>query len=123
MRYLLATLPLFGVGCATAFRSDEETVSVRTSPPGARVYVAGEQKGVSPVDVTFKKTGKPVEFRFEKSGSVTQHYFLKSGGHWLHTIDWIFILPGIVDQFFVNRCDYEPKIIHVDLRETSTGRP
>ena len=125
MKVICCATLLLTAGCATALRSDQETVAVRTSPPGAKIYVSGESVGTTPADVTFKKTGKPIEFRFELEGSVTQHYFLKSGGHWLHTIDWIFVIPGVVDQFFVNRCDYEPKIIHVELRPSlghSTSR-
>jgi len=111
-------LPLFLTGCATIFSSSQQTVAVRTSPPGATVYVANvKQEGVTPLDVTFDKTGDPIEFRFEKGGYITQHYYLKSGGYWLFTIDWIFLVPGAIDMFFVNRRNYKPPLIHVELRE------
>ena len=115
---LISVLPLFLTGCATVFSSPNQTVSVRTSPPGATVHVDGiKQEGVTPVDVTFRKTGDPIEFRFEKDGFITQHYYLKTYGYWLFTVDWIFLLPGAVDMFFVNRRNYKPHLIHVDLRE------
>src|SRR5207237_5998956 len=95
---LACLLPLLLGGCATIFSKSTQTVAVRTSPPGAIVYVANQkQDNVTPMDVTFDKTGDPIEFRFEKEGYITQYYFLKTGGWWVYTVDWIFILPGSVD--------------------------
>jgi hypothetical protein len=110
-------LSLSCVGCNTVFRRTTQEVEVRTSPPGAKVFVAGTEQGVTPVTITIQKTGDPIEFRFEEEGFITEHYFLKHGYYWLSTIDWILILPGIFDQLFVNHYTYKPQIVHVQLRE------
>ncbi|HLY75794.1 MAG TPA: PEGA domain-containing protein [Planctomycetota bacterium] len=90
------------IGCNTVFRSTTQDIAVRTSPPNAKLFVDGIERGITPVTVTIDKTGDPIEFRFEQEGFITEHYYLKHGYYWLSTIDWIFIVPGIFDQFFVN---------------------
>ncbi len=67
--------------------------------------------------VTIQKTGDPIEFRFEQEGFITEYYFLKRGYYWLSTLDWILILPGVFDQFFVNHYTYQNKPVYVQLRE------
>jgi hypothetical protein len=104
------------VGCATVFRGTTQEIAVRTSPPNAKVFVAGIEQGVTPVAVTIDKTGDPIEFRFELDGFITQLYYLKCGPYALNTLDWLLILPGIFDQFFVNHWHYK-ETIHVQLRE------
>lgn len=110
-------LSLSCVGCNTVFRGTTQEIAVRTSPPNAKVFVDGIEKGETPLTVTIEKTGNPMEFRFEREGFITEHYFLKPGYYWLSTIDWIFIFPGIFDQLFVNHYTYKPQIVHVHLRE------
>jgi hypothetical protein len=62
-----------------------------------------------------------LELRFEQEGFITQVYYLKCGIYALNFIDWVFVLPGIFDQFFVNHWHYKD-IVHVQLREKSSGK-
>jgi hypothetical protein len=117
MRLALVVTALLALdGCALIFQGSTQTLTVRTSPPGASVFVKDEKRGETPLDVVIEKTGEPVELRFEQEGYVTESFFVKKTWNSLYTFEWLLIIPGIVDSFSVCRHKYAPSIVNVRLR-------
>lgn len=107
-------------GCATIFRDTTQELSIRTSPPGATVFIDGKKmEGVTPMDIVVPKETDGLEMEFRLEGFITQYFFVKSGESWLTALDWIAILPALFDYLFVNRIKYKPSHIHVPLKPAS----
>lgn len=54
--FFIATFLLFlASGCATMFSKKEDTITIKTEPPGAEVYLETESLGTTPFTHTFKR--------------------------------------------------------------------
>lgn len=60
MRRALSLLPLFFLllftGCATLFAEKQDTLTIKTEPPGAEVYAGAVPLGTTPLTHTFKRS-------------------------------------------------------------------
>jgi hypothetical protein len=75
------------------------------------------------MDVVVEKKRGGLELQFELAGFITQHATARSGESTLAVLDWLTLVGGLVDLFFVNRLRYKPNPIHVNLREQLNRSP
>lgn len=101
---LLAML-IFTQGCCSIFKSDPQTISVNSKPPGAKVEI-GPHQGTTPYRVSLPK-GKDFVITATYEGK-TKTANLNKG---IEPVYWINILfwPGlIIDLATGNMFKYEP---------------
>lgn len=68
----MSVLFLFS-GCATLFSKKEDTITIKTEPPGAEVYVGVEPIGTTPLTYTFRrKTFEQKSLNIRKAGYKTK---------------------------------------------------
>ncbi len=68
---LLAALTLVAAtsGCARMFGGSTQRLTVTSDPPGARVFIAGADSGVTPRVLRIKREFRPLELRVQGSGA------------------------------------------------------
>ena len=71
-------------GCATIAHGTRQEVSVTSEPSGARVFVAGQEIGVTPTQTRLSRKGGKIVIRFEKDGFAPQEVALeRKASRWL----------------------------------------
>ena len=55
-------------GSATIFSGQNQSISIDSEPSGAKVYVDGQMRGVTPLSVMMNKTLSSHEIRIQKEG-------------------------------------------------------
>ena len=83
-------------GCANIFEGTKEDVDLSSEPPGANVYVNGQNRGKTPLTLNLKK-GKEYNIEFRKDGFETKLFVLQYslGAGWL-ILDILAGLIGII---------------------------
>lgn len=94
--FTLAALFLLYSGCATIFSGGKEDISLSSEPSGAKVLVNGQNEGVTPTTLAFKK-GKEYTIEFVKDGyhSKTLRLTYSIGAGWL-ILDILSGLLGVI---------------------------
>ena len=67
---MLTTLTLT-FGSATLFKGTNQSISINSNPEGAKVYIDGQLRGVTPLAVNLKKGLSGKELRIQKIGYAT----------------------------------------------------
>ena len=93
---VMVALMLLYSGCATIFSGGREDISFSSEPSGAKVLVNGQNEGVTPVTLAFKK-GKEYTIEFVKEGfnSKTLRLSYSIGAGWL-ILDILSGLLGVI---------------------------
>lgn len=83
-------------GCATIFSGGKEDISLSSEPSGAKVLVNGQNEGVTPITLAFKK-GKEYTIEFVKEGfnSKTLRLTYSIGAGWI-ILDVLSGLLGVI---------------------------
>ncbi|MBU1239128.1 PEGA domain-containing protein [Myxococcota bacterium] len=104
-------------GCATAFKSTQETVHISSDVGCTHVYVDGVYRGVAPLRVPMNAKHDHV-ITFKRQGYSTQHFFLGSSV----STDWILIdlflgsiYAVIVDAMTGAWKTLNTKVVHVPM--------
>ncbi|MBU0744754.1 MAG: PEGA domain-containing protein [Gammaproteobacteria bacterium] len=105
----VAILVLLSTGCATMFRGTEQSVSINTTPNGAKVMFSDGRSCISPCNLSVKRKDT-VGITIEKKGYHT------------HTTSLVptlsgsgVLLGGIVDYGTGAVYDLQPNPLHVHL--------
>ena len=105
MRRIILSLMFGGVvamfcsSCATIIHGHQQTVNVYSDPPGAKVYLNGEDKNtVTPGHITVKRMSGAHRIKFVKEGYHDVIFTLNPRLNPLIILDFVYgIVPGIVD--------------------------
>ena len=74
----MAVLLALSSGCATILRPfPTQRVRVESHPPGARVFIDGEDVGVTPMVAALSRRRAEYGLRFEKAGCLPEDYSLR----------------------------------------------
>jgi hypothetical protein len=65
---LLVALAASGSACATVAHGGKQTIRVSTEPPGATVFVNGEDRGRTPTQVNLRRKARSTVVRLERAG-------------------------------------------------------
>ncbi|MFA9374908.1 MAG: PEGA domain-containing protein [Poseidonibacter sp.] len=69
---LLVMLSLtMSFGSATIFKGGNQSISINSNPEGAKVYIDGQLRGVTPLAVNLRKGLSGKELRVQKEGYAT----------------------------------------------------
>jgi hypothetical protein len=68
---LMVAMLTLSFGSATIFKGTNQSISINSNPEGAKVYVDGQLRGVTPLAVNLKKGLAGKELRVQKDGYVT----------------------------------------------------
>lgn len=102
---------LLFTGCASFDRGIPQSVSIDSSPPGAMVFINGEEVGVTPLEVKLPRKIN-YEIRMEKAGfeSVLEYIAPSSNGQSRN-----FIQIGLFEDlgYYV---DLEPRALDIALK-------
>jgi len=93
--FMIALLLIYS-GCATIFSGGKEDISLSSEPSGAKVLINGQNEGVTPITLAFKK-GKEYTIEFVKEGynSKTLRLTYSIGAGWL-ILDILSGLLGVI---------------------------
>ena len=74
----MAVLLAVSSGCATIFRPfPTQRVTIESHPPGARVFIDGEDVGVTPMVAALSRRRAEYGLRFKKAGCLPEDYSLR----------------------------------------------
>ena len=115
---LLAVLFLFVSSCATLIHGGgQQTVSIATDPPGARVQVGG-QSLVSPAEITLSRD-HDYQVVATSEGYDTAITSIHSRFSWVTVLDLVFIIPWVIDLASGSAYYLDPETIQL----TMIGQP
>ena len=113
---------LLSSGCATLFSQKEDTITIKTEPPGAEVYEGTTPLGTTPLTHTFKRdTFKQIKVNIRKEGFKTGELELRRtlDKTALWNLGYILTTGGItswgIDATTGAMIEYDPKSYYIDL--------
>ena len=94
---LLLVVFLF-ISCATVFKGSQEYVGFESDPAGAKVYINGNYKGMTPLELHLE-SNKTYHIEFKKEGYATKTYTLTNhlSAGWVILDVICGLVPVIVD--------------------------
>lgn len=75
---LLSLFVLLSTGCATMFAKREDTVTIKTEPPGAEVYLGDRPLGTTPLTIPMKRRMPVQRLNLRKEGYKTREIELET---------------------------------------------
>ena len=105
-------------GCATITQDNTQAVSFNSIPNGAKVYVDGQVKGITPVTLQLDK-GDVKKVKFEKEGFLTSEKEIsKSVDAWFFgNIIFGGLFGSTTDAVTGNMYEYTPNNYTVELKK------
>lgn len=106
-------------GCATIFSGTTDQVSFDANVPKVRVFIDGEYKGETPLNLTLSRNfmnNEKFDAKFEKAGYKTQEFTLKRQFNTIAVLD-ITSIPtsGGIDVMTGALMRYSPTAYHVQM--------
>lgn len=95
---LLLTLSAFVLSCGTLINGKKQTIQLQTNPPGATVFVAQKEVGVTPLKIELERTGVHVVTFKLKGHEEYDLVITKELSNWV----WMNILLGGIVGIFVD---------------------
>lgn len=95
---VLVLLVFLFISCATIFKGSQEYVDFQSDPSGAKVYINGNYKGTTPVELHLE-SNKYYHIEFKKEGYATKTYTLTNhlGAGWVILDVICGLVPVVVD--------------------------
>lgn len=104
--------------CATLFASKSQTLSFNSDPDKAIVYVNGERKGTTPLQLSLNPSKYyTIEFRKEGHKSITKTLTTKVGITWIILDVLGGFVPIIVDAATGNWKEFDQEVINSNLEK------
>lgn len=115
--FSVITLLVLGLtGCATLFGPKTHTLSVKSTPEKAEVYINGERMGATPVvlELDPQKTYS-IEYRKEGYKPITKIVKGQVGVKWIVLDILGGVIPVVVDAATGNWYEFDKEIVHSNL--------
>jgi hypothetical protein len=122
MMYITLATSIIATGCATILDGSDQTISVKSDPNGASVYMGDKLLGKTPITTTVKKE-KDKQLTFKKSGYQTDNVLMNTG---ISPYFWVNILTGgitgsIVDLSTGAMYQYQPNSYYLKMKPTKVS--
>jgi len=109
---------LYCAGCATIFTGTEDEIYINSNPEGARIFVDGIERGVTPDYLYIKRTIGDREITLELDGYEPRTFSLQKEFNPVSLLN-LFVLPGfIVDAATGSIMKFQPKGYDISLDRT-----
>lgn len=97
--FLICTLAFVLVSCATIFHGAKQRIEVNSDPPGARIFLNGnDTKKVTPAKINVRRKSYVHYIKLERPGFQEHNLRLESRFNYLVLADFFFyVIPGLVD--------------------------
>lgn len=118
---VLLVLSLFITSCASVFSRSEDTVTIKTAPEGASVYLDGDEIGQTPLTKPIKRRMAAHKVTIKKEGYKTQTFTLKKSVTTAAFFNCTFILSWGTDALTGKMFEYSPNSYFIDMESTKTG--
>ncbi len=108
-------------GCATIFSDGKDDVTIKSNVPGVKVFMDGNLRGETPLNLSVKRKLQKYKMKFVKEGYETQefelaHEFNFNTGMVLDlTGTAISLTPGAVDALSGNLIRYSPTEYQIEM--------
>jgi len=105
-------------GCATITQDNTQGVTFASVPSGAKIYIDGQVKGVTPVTIQLDK-GDAEKVKFEKEGysSVEKELETSVDGWFFGNIIFGGLLGSSTDAVTGNMYEYTPNTYTIELKK------
>lgn len=119
---ILISLSFLVSSCATIFSKSADTVTFKTAPEGATVYLDGNEIGKTPLTKSIQRRMAAHKVTFKKEGFKSQTFTLKKSLTGAAFFNCTSILSWGTDALTGKMFEYKPNSYFVDLENERTGR-